>query len=454
MFIMAAMFWAKAITWQTMEDLSLVPTGEEDQSEMVVDRLSDLPWGIFNNIYQNMSIIDAIRLSVLARDWRHRWLSLSHFHLDVHDIGHFLRTRNIRWDIAASIINKYLSQHTSQIRTFSLRLFCANHYSDLYFWFQCLAQKNIEDLLIINYSRERFILPSYLFSFQNLVGLALSNCSLQIPPSFIRYNLVLRISLTDVTISETDLDYLISACPLLEKLNLFNIQQLQHLRIRAPRVISLKVDSRFESFTIAAPSLIEIVISDSFRGTWVGLFPNWSNLSNGLRGVDSLLSLSLYGDLLKLIAIGFENQAFPFMNTSLTSLSLHRVRFDNVQVFMVCLSLLCCCPNITDFFFSIFSAKGPTLIKTFLKETQERALTFPKLKSLEVLCLERVGMGATIKFIEFIITASPNLKRVTIAREGPLVMNPKRITQMISRFRKRCPHATVNYVYEGQVVHL
>ncbi|CAO2837137.1 unnamed protein product [Amaranthus hypochondriacus] len=94
---------------------------------MVVGIKSDLPWLIYykiNHIFHQKS--------VLARAWRYRWLLLFDFYPDACNICRFVDSRNIKWDITDSIINKYLLHHTSQ--NISL---CASHYSNMYSWVEC-----------------------------------------------------------------------------------------------------------------------------------------------------------------------------------------------------------------------------------------------------------------------------------------------------------------------------
>lgn len=142
-----------------------------------MDRLSSLSWDVLDNILGKLSIVDAARTSVLAKDWRYKWLGLSKFVLNTADL-------NLSWDQTASLINYFMIHHSNAILHFSLEMNCSSHYPDLYQWIQYLSKQNIEVMILTDFSNDAFVIPSYLFMFEKLKYLSLDFCVIRIPSSF------------------------------------------------------------------------------------------------------------------------------------------------------------------------------------------------------------------------------------------------------------------------------
>lgn len=419
-----------------MESMS---SGSQDPSELIVDRLSSLPWNVLDIILGKLSLVDTVRTSVLAKAWQYKWLSVSKFALS---------TGNLKWDTAATIINTFLLHQTCSIQTFSLGAFCSAHYPDLYQWIQHLSKQNVEVMELEELGSQRFEVPSYLFSFEKLKYLSLRACGLRIPNTFGRFNSLSELSFNNVSINVDDFDHLIRSCPLLLKLTLRNMSGLEHLSIRSPRLNVLLIDTGFEKVAIRNASCLVTVGIDCIRPTFgfeheQRVILNWRSVIRSLSGLKSLRNLILSGEFIKLLAADYALEDFPLRNNNLTFLNLNMVRFENIQVFRICLSVLRSCPNIKDFQIKIESASGPNLITTLLKENKGR-FSFPKLESLKVKCPGITTMGSVVNFIEFLGVHSPNLKFLSIEKiGGERELNDEVVSKLRSRFKKSCPHAVV-----------
>ncbi|KNA08993.1 hypothetical protein SOVF_156730 [Spinacia oleracea] len=421
--------------------ICLSSLGEQDPSELTVDRISGLPWIILDIILGKLSINDAARTSILAKDWRYKWLSISKF---------VLNTEGLNWDTVSSIINRFLLQHTCSIKIFSLRTVSgAFHYPDLYHWIKYLSRQHVEEISLTEVGIRRFAIPSSMFSFVKLKSLILKGCAVRVPASFKRFNFLCEITLDSVSIDENSFDRLILGCPRLRLLHLERVVGIQHLRIRSPSLRVLNVDSGFYQYIVIedSPCLATIAIEASFLHQ-EGAILNWS-IIRSLSALNSLRNLCLSGQFVKLLAAYNVVEYIPLRNNTMRHLFLYSVRFEDIKVFRVCLSLLSSSPNINHFRFAIESAKGPRLITAFLKENRGR-FSFPKLESMKVGCPVVNGMGCTVNFIEFLCAHSPNLKFLSIEKIGGRTMNVTRVSKMLSRFRKSCPRATVVYSFNGR----
>ncbi|KAL2896131.1 hypothetical protein RDABS01_037915 [Bienertia sinuspersici] len=350
-----------------MADMNQVMESGERPSELNVDRLSTLPWDVLNRIYGKLTIVDAVRTSVLAQDWRYRWLAQSGFTFDSQEIARRLNKDELSWDIVASAVNKFLRHNTSSIKSFSLKTHCSEHYPDMYQWIQYLSEQDVELLAICELCNSYFKMPSYLFSFVKLKSLSLTTCAVRIPTTFEKFYWLAELVLKDVSICDADLARLICSSPLLQNLWLWNIHGLKCLIIHGPRLTKLVIDSGFEDLFIgAAPGLVAVTIVAALRDPEDRVFINWHAVIRCLSGLVSLQTLVLSGDLIK-----------------------------------------------------IESAKAPKLSAKFIRGNWGR-FCFPKLETITVTCPADISMGCAVNFIDFVISQSPNLMFLTIKKAGIL----------------------------------
>uniref|UniRef100_A0A803L7B9 F-box/LRR-repeat protein 15/At3g58940/PEG3-like LRR domain-containing protein n=1 Tax=Chenopodium quinoa TaxID=63459 RepID=A0A803L7B9_CHEQI len=303
--------------------------GEQNMSEVTVDRISSLPWNVLDIILGKLSLKDAIRTSVLATEWRYKWLSLSKFFLDSRSI----------------------------------------------------ADVEIMSLEEVGYLF--FVVPSYLFLFKQLQSLNLEICAIKIPSSFRRFSFLRELSLRNVSISDDDLHHLILACPLLEKLALFRINELKHLNINSPRLFELQIDLGMEDVVIGNPTRLVSVHIIEYSVPQIINY-NWRSVIRCFSSMVVLRKLDLCGSFIEILAADCAFENFPWSNNTLSRL---------------CLTCL--------------NSEGPRLIKKFLKEYKGR-VSFPALDSIAVMCPFSTGMGCNVNFIEYLCAHSPNLRSLRI----------------------------------------
>ncbi|XP_021718243.1 F-box/FBD/LRR-repeat protein At1g13570-like isoform X2 [Chenopodium quinoa] len=423
--------------------------GEQNMSEVTVDRISSLPWNVLDIILGKLSLKDAIRTSVLATEWRYKWLSLSKFFLDSRSIAGMFRFKILQWVVVSNIINRYLLHHhfhhrlhhDGEIRTFVLRTYCSAHYPELYQWIQYLSKLDVEIMSLEEVGYLFFVVPSYLFLFKQLQSLNLEICAIKIPSSFRRFSFLRELSLRNVSISDDDLHHLILACPLLEKLALFRINELKHLNINSPRLFELQIDLGMEDVVIGNPTRLVSVHIIEYSVPQIINY-NWRSVIRCFSSMVVLRKLDLCGSFIEILAADSAFENFPWRNNTLSFLSLSDVNCENIGAFRVCLSLLRSCPNIKKFQFVIDAAKGLRLITQFLKENKG-LVSFPALDSIAVTCPYETGMGCTVNFIEFLCAHSPNLRSLSIA--GWPDMKKTQVSRMLKRFENVCPRAEVMY---------
>lgn len=282
--------------------------GEHDSFEVTVDRISCLPWHVLNIILGKLSIVDAVRTSILSKDWQYKWLSLSKLNIDSRVIGRELNNEDLRWDIVSNIINRFFLNHSSAIKEVSLKTFCSEHYSDLYQWIRYLSEQDVEIMSVEEFSNERFVIPSFFFTFKKLQFLFLKSCAIQIPSHFQRFKLLRTLFLVDISITDDDLHHLLVGSPLLVKLVLLRISGLKHLRISFPRLAALQIDIGMEDIVIGASAHLSVV--SILKSSDNEKIIHWPSVIRCLSSLDALGTLVLCGDFIKVILCSVSYRTF------------------------------------------------------------------------------------------------------------------------------------------------
>ncbi|XP_021739337.1 F-box protein At3g03040-like [Chenopodium quinoa] len=420
---------------------SVLSSAEQVPSDLPVDRLSSLPSNILDIILGKLSITEAARTCVLAKDWQYKWLCISDFSIDYELISPASGAAN-RWNALACIINRFLLHHSLSIRKFYLKAYCRPRYSAIYPWLQHLLTRDVEVLSIeeLGY-KQNFEMPSYLFLFEKLQCLFLKRCALQFPSTCRGFNSLRELSFCNVLINDDELHRLILECPLLVKLKLFEMSRLEHLRISSPLLEELEIDNTIGDIMIKdSACLVSVCISDNSYSD--RMMQNWRSVTCSLSSLDILQTLVLFRNFIEILAADYALETYPLRNDTLSCLSLFNLRFETLNVFRVCLSLLSSCSNIKSFQFTVEAAKGPKLITAFLMENHGR-FSFPQLDS--ILVTSPAGMGCTVNFLEFLCAHSPNLKALTIKKGGKHEMNATRVSNVLSRLTKLSPQASIQY---------
>ncbi|CAM8882130.1 unnamed protein product [Rhodiola kirilowii] len=192
-----------------------------------VDRLSELPIQLKEAILGCLPITDAIKTSVLSREWRYIWTGVTKLVVN----WRFWEPWNWKGRMRkVKAVNKILLAHNGPIREFYLDVTYFDCYLDAGFWLLSLSKKGVENIKITGFycfNRKYLSIPSSMFECRELKRLSLSHCGLSpsycglSPPSEFRgfHNLV-SLYLNCVRIESQFLRNLIRQCPLLETLTI------------------------------------------------------------------------------------------------------------------------------------------------------------------------------------------------------------------------------------------
>ncbi|KAJ0683215.1 putative F-box domain, FBD domain, leucine-rich repeat domain superfamily [Helianthus annuus] len=180
------------------------------------DFISNMPDNVVTNILDRLALRDAVRTSILSRNWRFKWTTLSQLVI----------TASLFWYLAQKtyknhhvrVINRILLHLRGAITKFFLSIDEVIDDEDINHWILFLSSKGIKDLTIRNWHEPPLKLHNHLFSCLELKHLTLSNCYFNPPPTFHGFPNLLSLKLSVLFEENSNLGALFTGSPLLESL--------------------------------------------------------------------------------------------------------------------------------------------------------------------------------------------------------------------------------------------
>ncbi|KAJ0435996.1 putative F-box domain, leucine-rich repeat domain superfamily, F-box-like domain superfamily [Helianthus annuus] len=181
-----------------------------------MDRMSNLPPSIIQNILTLMPMPDAFRTSILSRNWRYHCRNISKLCFD----NYMYHTRN-KCTFLHDVVYPVLLLHQGPILEFSLHLnrmdSCWEVDQIILHLSRNYALKEFQ--LLINLGDEYKLLPAF-FNLQHLTALKLKNCAFQPPVTFKGFERLVILYFYKVSITAEVFIRIISNCPLLKDFTL------------------------------------------------------------------------------------------------------------------------------------------------------------------------------------------------------------------------------------------
>jgi hypothetical protein len=202
------------------------------------DILSSLPSDLQDEILRHLpDVEDAVRTSVLARSWRHRWPNCSGL------------VFKFSYDDPPAAVDAVLAGYNLRFSKFKLEITKASlDKADV--WIRALAAKGVE-FLRLRMNRDSWpwledALPSPAFSCSELTSLVLKNCLIPpVPPGFQGFPHLSYLEFRDIeTRSPRTLEAMISMSPALTSLSVFYWD-----------INTENADGSFDDWVVHAPNL-------------------------------------------------------------------------------------------------------------------------------------------------------------------------------------------------------
>jgi len=206
-----------------------------------IDRISDLPCNVIDDILARLYIKDLVRTSILSKKWRYMWTSVPRLRFD-DDFFDEYEDLDDPGPVASKVIRDVLMQHNGPIHKFDLfvpygyNFEITMEYIDT--WIPILS-RSIKHLELVNFNTHLDQMPYIVFSCKELTFFTFAGFNLSIPPDFCGFKRLLNLHLSSVTFESGVLESLLSGCPLLQTLKIDDCRGPEYFDFDAPTLKSL-----------------------------------------------------------------------------------------------------------------------------------------------------------------------------------------------------------------------
>ncbi|XP_071739436.1 F-box/FBD/LRR-repeat protein At1g13570-like [Rutidosis leptorrhynchoides] len=198
-----------------------------DTQSLSSDRISSLSQNIIETILTLMPIRDAIRTSILSKEWRYCWMTMPKLVFDYNWVraisgdGILLKSRLVNAIFHVLLIHR--GPTTLKFELDVNKLGMTTEFDQIIL---SLSRRiNLEYLIIDNNTSDTFYkLPTSFFLLQGLESLEVMGCDFEPPLTFNVFNKLRNIHFENVKVSAEVLQRFFSSCPLLEKVILIHYE--------------------------------------------------------------------------------------------------------------------------------------------------------------------------------------------------------------------------------------
>ncbi|KAK9940542.1 hypothetical protein M0R45_017197 [Rubus argutus] len=237
---------------------------------MELDKISNLPSGVTQQILSFLPIREVVRTSILSSNWRHKWAMLRHLVFDdrcVSDSNGRMTKKTFE-----NIVDHVLLVHSGPIDTFrvSSRNFRVPSCIDTWVLHLLRNSNSIKEFILKPKGNgSPYNISSCLFLCPDLTHLKLYTCLLKPPTTFKGFPRLKSLNIKKVNVKRDVLEKVIVSCPLLERMTLCDLIGLIHLNINSPNLQFLKVGGDLQGFVTFilgnSPNLVGLKVT-GFRG--------------------------------------------------------------------------------------------------------------------------------------------------------------------------------------------
>ncbi|KAF7124488.1 hypothetical protein RHSIM_Rhsim12G0068900 [Rhododendron simsii] len=403
------------------------------------DIISHLPGNVLDKILMCLPIQDAVRTSLLSREWRYVWVKLPQLVFDEMFFRDLNKTMHAK---LLMIIYKVMFLHRGQIIKFALSLAGLESCSEIDQWILYVSNNDIQDFTLRIWKGKLYKLPSSLYTCSLLKHLSLCSCMLKPPPGFEGFTRLLSLNLDEVEIADDVLSSLISSCPLLEQLTLNNSTSLNSLEVIGPNLKSVCCFSHIRSICFTNTSHLANV-SLYLKGAKDG-----GEISSSVVLLDSIPVIEFleldFRYVKGLAACGVPTR-LPATLNNLKKIVLYDICFDERDEVSVLICLIRSSPNLEKitihvssdlfFFFSLFMIVD-------LDFSELHGCSDVSLNQLRKVDMKNVsGTKLELEFIKLLLEKSLMLETMLIELKAENVAGESRIVEELTRFRRASPQA-------------
>ncbi|XP_031403556.1 F-box/FBD/LRR-repeat protein At1g13570-like [Punica granatum] len=414
------------------------------QTQAELDKFSNLPGHVIDQILSQLSIRDAVRTSVLSTKWRYKWTTIPNLVFDNQCLTFTSQDQTVIKNKLVNVIDHVLLLHTGPIYKFKLSHRDLIGITDIDKWILHLSRSPIREFVLEIWKGQRYKLHSSLFSCQDLIHLELFNCLLRPPATFRGFKNLKSLDLQHVTMAQEVFESLISSCPLLERLTLMNFDGFTHLNIDAPRLLFFDVGGYFDDITFTNTFNLALISIGLYADEKVERRSarNSSNLLKFFAHLPNIRRLEIQSYFLKYLAAGDVPGRLLYPCTDLGYLSI-RINLDDFAENSAALCLLRSSPNLQELEI-LARPEEPSSGATCLSfwEGEQKYCKFSQLRLVKIYGVS--GIKTELEFIRFVLLASPVLEKMII-KPAPVNEGMEMVKELL-RFRRASVQAEIVYV--------
>ncbi|XXG83417.1 hypothetical protein AAC387_Pa10g1176 [Persea americana] len=413
------------------------------------DMISNLPEDVMNLIFVRLPIRDAVRTSILSKNWRYKWVRIPDVVFDKDSLKESASDME-----HAHAVDQVLSLHVGPILKFSCMYFVPSC-SHIDHWIMHLSRNEIKKIiLLIGDGEDRYDVPSSIFDCQKLCHLELFNCILKVPPTFKGFH-NLKVLNLNVSISGPAIECLISKSPLLERLKLKTCRYIWLLNIHAPNLRYLEVEGIFRNLSLgSSPLLTDVSIKKYFRPSYLpskyGSYikpPNSNNFIRFIGWLHGIERIALKGRFLQFLCLGNvpEKLSAPYEHL----MYLHIDITLNPKELLATLCLLRSSPNLKKLeveYWSYGGADDDLSGKEAEFWGEETPFDF-SLSHLQTVEITGLTASFNLEFIRYILSNAPVLETMKIYTNRRVeIEEVSRILAELFLFRRASAQAKCMYL--------
>ncbi|KAJ9559127.1 hypothetical protein OSB04_013741 [Centaurea solstitialis] len=412
------------------------------------DRMSNLPESMVSSILERLPVQDAVRTSILSKNWRYRWTTMTSLVLDEQFSRKFAKNGAFGQHGFIRIVNQVLILHPRPITKILLHIpqMHLDSFQEIDQWMLFLSRNSVRELVLTN-SNLPYKLPSQLSSCSELRKLKLENCIFTPPLTFEVFP-----NLADLFLK--DIDFRTGSCgiqvnlPHLTKLCLYYCTNIDNFKIKAQKLITLGL----QTYPDAMVSFIRLLESPCL--TAVGIYS--LEPVEDFVGVERMNLTWLFTSFPKIPLFGINGHFLKLLSAdnipkynSLKELWLFDLQYSDLDQLSGALCLLRSSPNLKKL--SIKHTKPGAMhydVEASSDHLESRACldqTLKRLQSVKVECFE--GSKPALQFIKLLLAHSPSLNKMTILPSGTTDASKRlNIAKDVMRFPRASPKAELIYL--------
>ncbi|XP_071711837.1 F-box/FBD/LRR-repeat protein At1g13570-like isoform X1 [Rutidosis leptorrhynchoides] len=372
------------------------------------DIISSMPDIVITYILNHLPIQDAVRTSILARNWRFKWTLLTQLVFDRDFVKYLYRlyldginkNKNKNW-YDERIISNLLTHVKGPITKFYLRVPNDKELNvkDLHNWVLILSRKGIMEFTLLNGNggELQLELPTHIFSCLELTHLKLSYCDINSIPTCVSFTNLLSLEMLWATFAIGFCD-IITSCPRLEILKLGNDSHNSSIpKLKLVEITKL-TNLKILSFPLCALDSMPITNSLIFH------------LGRYLPKLQELyLSFLDCKFVLQAVSSELVRDSFSYVKT----LKLDFVDFSNSIMLPFALEMVCGCPNLQTLKIRA-SYDDYAIPHSPISSSELNYITMGQLQLLNVVFYSFGGLEDEFFLIKNLLARTPLLKKFTI----------------------------------------